>query len=197
MTRLYPGTQEDNLKSILLNDFSGGLNTYKSSINLNANESPACLNVIPMPGRLITRGGWFVQTPLSGTNLACDLLYYFEDYNGGNHIMMFAGGNLYDVTQPTAVEIGTNVYTANQQVGCVDIGGYMYFSTENVPLSKYDAPNQTITVVTKSSITGAVPPPMSPYLTLYSGSIVAIRPNFPGNGYYPNSFAWSAVNDPT
>ena len=104
MVKKATGALDDALNTLVINDFSGGLNTYCSALSLKSNESPDCLNVVPFIGRLLYRGGWLNYASIAA---AADQLYAFYDADGNKHLVVWANGNLYDVISGTAVLIAS------------------------------------------------------------------------------------------
>jgi len=171
---------------------------------LAPNQSPDMLNCIPLPGRLIFRGGYDVFSNLPGTP---DNVLNFYDSNGAKHIAVWAGGNLYDCVSGIPVLVPTAGYTAGNNVGCVELDGKAYWSSlgqggsNPVPLRVWDPALGTEAAVVSAGGTGVADPPASGFLFLYTNCIVALAP-FWGtpivtNVYQPNVFTWCGVNDPT
>ena len=191
--RASKGQQEDSYQRLLLNDFAGGLNTYIGAMSLPSNASPDMLNVIPLPGRLKYRGGYSAFSALLYT---ADQAYQFYDTTGARHIAIWAYGNLYDVTSGAPVTVASAVYTVGQRVGVCDISGLLYWSTQTVALQYWNPVTSTAAAVVQ---TGANTPPSSPYLFVYTGSIVALGVNYtPGTpaDYQPTVMGWSGTNAP-
>ncbi len=187
--------KDDGLKRAVFNDFAGGLNLYKGALDLNANESPDMLNVIPFPGKLQFRGGW---TQYSTLPFPADDAYAFYDSGGALHYAVWANGNLYDVVSGAAVLIAASVYTSSSgvRIGHTQLNGILYWSTQTVAIQFWNPQLGTNGPVPQ---TGSSLVPCAQYLTVYTGAIVAFAINFtPGTptNYQPNVFAWSAVNQP-
>ena len=191
--RAPKGMLEDSYQRLLLNDFSGGLNTYTGAISLPSNASPDMLNVIPTPGRLRYRGGYNSYSPLTHTaDQVCD----FYDTAGTHHYVVWENGAIVDVYTGAEVAVTSNGYTAGQRVGCCTISGVLYWSTQTVPLQYWNPVANTHGAVVQ---TGATTPPCSPYLFVYAGSIVAAGVNYvpatPAD-YQPTVMGWSVPNQP-
>ena len=196
------GSLEGNYKRIFLNDWSGGFNTYKGSLNLSANEFPDGANVFPVPGALLYVGGW---SSFSDLPAAADMAYppcdrgAFYDSAGSKHLPVWAGGYLYDVVNGTAVQIVDATqdppvpesYTAGERVGVMDNNGIIYWSTESVPLRYWNPATGEVGAVVQ---TGPDAPPASPCLFYYAGSIVACGVKWGSSAFQPNVFSWSGVN---
>lgn len=194
MAQPLKAPKDDALKRLLINDFAGGLNVNKGALDLNANESPDMLNVIPFNGRLQYRGGW---TQYSTIPFPADDAYSFYDSGGALHYAIWANGNLYDVVSGAPILVAAAVYThvAGNRIGHTQLNGILYWSTQTVPLQFWDPQLGTFGAVAQ---TGTSMPPSGTYLTVYTGSIVSFAVNFTTSPstYQPNVFAWSATNQP-
>jgi len=160
------------LKKGAFADFSGGWVVYTGAMALSGNQSPDMLNVIPFPGKLQYRGGTSVYSALP---YAADASYQFYDGNDANHFMVWAHGNLYDCISGTYVLIASGAYTAGARIGHVDLNGILYWSTETVAIQYWDPVAATHGAVAQ---TGSSLVPSSPYLTIYTNSIIACGVNF-------------------
>jgi len=181
------------LKKGAFADFSGGWHVYEGAMALSSNQSPDMLNVIPFPGRLQYRGGSAIYSTLP---YAADASYQFYDANEANHFVVWAGGNLYDCASGVYVLIASSVYTAGVRIGHVDLNGVLYWSTQTVPIQYWNPVAGTHGAVAQ---TGSSLVPCSPYLTIYTNSIIACGVNFvpsSPSSYQPTVFSWSAVNQP-
>ena len=182
---------DDGLFQLQVMDMSGGLNTNTGATSLAPNQTPDCLNVIGFPGRLQYRGGFTLFCSLPAL---ADREYRFFDISGTQHLMVWAGGDLYDCKTGTAVLITATVYTAGQQIAVVASNYIMYWATPTVPLRQYDGTTEA--AVVDSMAVGSVAPPAGSYLTVYNGQLVMLQPVI-SSVTYSSSFMWSDVNDAT
>lgn len=189
MARVPKDTLDNSYARLVLSDFSLGLNTYKGALALGSNESPDMLNVIPFPGRLQYRGGWDIHSTIP---LNPDHVTNFFDTNGTKHFITWAGGNIYENVNSSPTLLLSNVYVPGQLVGSVVLNGVLYWSTATVALQFYNPVTSTSGDVVQ---TGPSLVPMSPYIFLYTQSIVALQVDF-GTGVQENVFSWSGINDP-
>jgi hypothetical protein len=180
-------------------DFSGGWVVYTGALALAGNQSPDMLNVVPFPGRLTYRGG---TSKYSTLPYVADATYQFYDTNEANHFAVWAGGNLYDCISGTPVLIAASVYspstipTEGLRIGRVDLNGILYWSNQTVALQFWNPVTATHGAVPQ---TGSSLVPSSPYLTIYTNSIVACGVNFTPatpSAFQPNVFSWSAFDAP-
>lgn len=188
MVALPKAALDDSYKQLLLTDFKGGLNTNTGALDLAADETPDCLNVIPFPGRWQYRGGY---TRYSTLPAKADGAYAFYDSNGSKHYAVWSNGNLYDCVSGAPVLIAAATYTAGQQVGRQDANGRLYYSTSTVTLRVWNP-----VAGTEAAVVGAYPIPASSFLSLYAGQMIALAPTLTGTPFI-NEFVWSDVNDPT
>ena len=190
--RASKGQLEDSYQRLLLNDFSGGLNTYIGAMALPSNTSPDMLNVLPLQGRLKYRGGYTLASALAYT---ADQAFEFYDTAGGHHLAVWANGNLYDCTTATPTLVIAACYTAGQRVGCCTQNGILYWSTWTVAIQYWNPTNITPTgAVTKTGVSDV---PFSPYLFMYAGSIVALGVQYgAGATKQPLVMGWSVTNQP-
>lgn len=193
MSQLTQGVFDDSLPSLPIKDISGGMNTQDGALSLASNQTPMCQNVIGFPGRTIYAGGYNLYTALD-TGVQGDGGWQFYDNNGAKHLIVWAGGNMYDTVNGVKVTIATGCYQAGQNIGKIDQNGNLYWSTLTVPIQIY---NGTTTIpVVNSMATGAVAIPASDYLCSYAGSIIAANPVIGGTPN-PGSLIGSNVNDVT
>lgn len=170
---------DDSWQAIQINDFSGGLVTLASSLSLQQNQSPAMLNCIPLPGRLMFRGGYVIET--SGLPGPCDQAYSYFDADGDKHYMVWSDGDLYDCVTGVPILVEAACYTAGYRIGVVDgFGGILLWSSggdgfgnDTVPLRYYNAVAGTAGAVVTS---GDVDPPASDFLFMYGNQVVALAP---------------------
>jgi len=198
------GSLDDSYSAIKIMDFAGGLVTTAASTSLASNQSPDMLNCIPLPGRLIFRGGY---SDICDLPAKADQAYVFYDLNHVKHYAIWSDGTLYDCVSGVAVPIDIGSYTAGVNVGCVDFNGKLYWSCgypNQVPLRYWDPVAGTTAPVTTSGSPGSVDPPSSDFLFMYTGSTVALAPYWGAGGsppasnvYQPNVFCWCNTNDPT
>jgi hypothetical protein len=179
-------------------DFAGGWVVYTGAMALSSNQSPNMLNVIPFPGRLQYRGGW---TPYSTLPFTADASYQFYDADEASHFMVWAGGNLYDCVSGSPTLIASSVYVPNAppvggRIGHCDLNGILYWSTGSVAIQFWDPVGGGLGPVAQ---TGSSPVPSSPFLTIYTNSIIACGVNFTPAveaDFQSTVFSWSAVNEP-
>lgn len=193
MSQLTKGVFDDALPTLSVKDISGGLNTMDGALSLASNQTPACSNVIGFPGRTLYIGGYNSYTPLDA-GVQSDGGWQYYDTNGAKHIIVWAGGNMYDTVNGIKTTIATSVYLAGQNIGKIDQNGMLYWSTLTVPIQVYDG--VTTVPVISSTMTGVVAIPASDYLTSYAGSILAANPTI-GGIKNPGAILGSNVNDPT
>jgi hypothetical protein len=202
MARPPSAPLDDAYRSIIINDFSGGLVTVASSLSLASNQSPDMLNVIHLPGRLLFRGGYdYISDPFPA---GADAAYPFYDSVGAKHYVVWANGNVYDVVNGNLQLIEAGVYTAGQRIGHVAHRGILYWSSGQpvpVPMRFWKPSDNTKGPVTNSGAPGSADPPASDFLFLYLNSIVALAPTWGAplvaTTYQPNVFIWCATDDPT
>ena len=164
----------------------------EGALDLAPNESSDILNCFPVPGRLQYRGGWYIYSTVPAP---ADYVYAFKDSADTLHYVVWANGQLYEVTGGIArliIPSTQNQYTPKQRVGAVSIDGILYWSTQTVPLQYWNPQTDEYGAVVQ---TGVSPPPASPYLFLYTNAIVALSPDF-GTGPQYNVFSWSEINLP-
>lgn len=201
MARPPVASLDDSYTSIKMMDFSDGLKTTASTMALGPNQTPDSMNVIPLPGRVIFRGGYTSITELIADS---DQVLVFYDSNHAKHYAIWAGGSLYDCVTGVAVLVEAACYSAGQNVGAVCQDGVLYWSCGlpvNVPLRYWNPATGGIAAVVSAGGTGVADPPSSDFLFLYLDCIVALAPYWgeplSANAYQPNVFCWSNVKDPT
>jgi len=108
--------------------------------------------------------------------------------------MVWANGNLYDCVNGAASLIKAGAYTVGQQIGRVDLGGILYYTTVTVPLRQWNGTTEQ--AVANSGGVGTVPPPSGTVLAAYAGSLICGNPTVSAVNY-PGGFIYCNVNDPT
>lgn len=194
MARTPQSTLDDSYKAIPITSFDGGMVTTASPLILGSNQSPAMLNVIHLPGRLMYRGGYLNFCPTPGS---ADGSYSFYDQNGTKHWMVWANGNVYDCVSGVATVVEAAVYTAGQRIGVCDLQGILYWSTGQpnpVPIRFWN-PKLNTKGALPASGSGDINPPASDFLMIYTNAIVALAPTWAGS-YQPNVMCWSDINAP-
>lgn len=199
--RTAPGTTDDNLTRVQITDFAGGLVTAIGALSLAQNQFPACLNIIPMIGRVLFRGGWTIYGTIPA---AADAAFPFKDSLGNSHYAIWAGGSLYDCFGGGASLVEGAIYTAGQNIGRVSDDGILYWSTGQpnpVPIRFWNPITGG-----KGQLPGnlsdpsAVDPPASDFLLMDAGSVVALAPTWgsplTADVYQPTVYAFSNANAP-
>jgi len=193
-------------KSLNMNDFSGGWNVVTGAMGLPLNQSPDCLNVLPLPGKLRFRGGTINKVALPHP---ADHAFPFYDSAGGKHYAIWAGGTLYDVASGAVVTVDAASYTsvAGVKIGACVLNGVLLWSVGDawtpVKLRFWNPAASTHGAVTSSTGVGLVDAPASSFLFTYLNQVYALSPlwgKVGGSGtdvYQKNVMAISEVNDYT
>ncbi len=181
---------EDGQYQLQLLDFSGGLCTELDALDLNSNQTPDCKNVFSIGKKLVYSGGYALFCALAAQ---ADQAATFVDNNGVRHLMIWAGGTLYDCRTGAAVAIDAASYTAGQQIGWGIMNGAtgnpnLVWTALGVPMRRYDG---TTAAAIAASI-GTVP--SGNYILIYNGQCVVGQPRI-GAATNPSSIMWSNVND--
>ncbi len=194
---------EDNYTRVQITDFAGGLVTAIGALSLQSNQWAEGMNIIPMIGRVLFRGGWSIYGTIPA---ATDAVLPFKDSNGDWHYAVWAGGSLYDCYGGGASTVELAIYTAGQNIGAVVDDGILYWSTGQpnpVPIRYWNPVAGTKGQLAGNLVpAGSVDPPASDFLLMDAGSIIALAPTWGSVGgvgadvYQPVVFCWSNVNAP-
>jgi hypothetical protein len=180
----------EQTRQLNITDMSKGLVTNIGALSLGPNQTPDSLNVFAYNGEMLFRGGYEEFAALT-VGADADCLYY--DTTPTKHMLVWLGGDIYDVASGTAVLVAAGVYSAGEQIAKTQLNGVLYWATLSVPLRQYDGTTEQ--AVANSGGVGTVPPPACNFLLTYAGSIVAVAPITVGVPEL-SSFMWSNVNDP-
>lgn len=185
---------DDVMTAIQITDFSGGLNSESDPSDLPMNTSPDCQNVkFNKAGRVIGREGFMDK--ITGLAGAPDGLAFFYDVGGGRKIVLWAAGNIYNVSDLVSASlIASSVYTAGERVAWTVLNSVLYYSDGTIPLRQWDGTTEQ--AVANSGGAGTIAPPAARVLTTYAGSIVAGNTNV-GGFQEPHAVRWCVVNDAT
>jgi hypothetical protein len=119
----------------------GGLNTKFSKTILPDNESPDCANVLFENGAAGTRGG---STALAGTSFGshiCDGLYTRHDNDGTETMVVWGGGDMFDLQSTTFVTIPSaqSIFNSGVRIGASEYENYLFIGQSGVTNPyKYD-----------------------------------------------------------
>lgn len=189
---------DDAMLAFRVTDFSGGLNSEMDQLDLKEDSSPDCENVkITKPGRLIGRDGYVAR--ITGITNAPDGIDFFYDALGSRRVVMWANGNIYDVTGHTLSVIASSVYESGTRVCSHALNGTIYYSdgatTASGSIRMWDGTTEG-PLVTSGEV-GSIPTPACKVMTSYAGSLVIGNLKFEDGTTAPHAYMWADVNDPT
>lgn len=192
---------DDAMLAFRVTDFSGGLNSEMDALDLSENSSPDCQNVkITKPGRLIGRDGYTVR--ITDYTDKPDGIAFFYDATGTRRLVLWKGGNIYDVTGHTLSLIASSVYESGRRVCSVALNGKLYYSDgytiANGGIRYWDGTTEGPLVSSSPGTGGVIFTPACKVMTSYAGSLVIGNVRYQEDGSTaPHAFLWSDVNDPT
>lgn len=191
---------DDAMLALRVQSFEGGLDSETDPSDLDPKFSPDCQNVkLTQFGRIIGRLG--STNKITGFTAAPDGIAFFYDASGGRHKVLWAAGNIYDVTSDaTATLIKSAVYTAGLRVCWATLNNILYYSDgetiiTSAGIRKFDGTTEG--PLTSAGGAGIIPTPACKVMTTYAGSLVIGRVKYTGGTYDKHAFMWSDVNDPT
>lgn len=197
---------EDALLRIVVQDFLGGLNSETDPGDLPPNTSPDCENVRFGPGRVYGRNGYVVRT--SGLPAVADGIAFFYDRNNDRRVVIWANGNVYDVTDFSLTLVASSVYTAGYRITWTVLNSVLYFSdgftigssgTDDSGIRYYDPYTSLVTapLLISSGSVGSIETPACKVLTTKAGSLVLGNIKYVDGSLAPHAVMWTNVNDPT
>ena len=187
-------TLEDDLKSIDILDFTGGLNSITDLFDLDLTQSPDCLNVYAEIGRLVGRKGSQSIVTMSGTS---DGIMQMYDALGSRRKFVWNNGNLVETTFGTEDIKATGSYNAGNRVCHTVLNGIIYYSDGIIPIRQYDPITGVDSDITPDlSRAGAIPVPSANVLITYTGALVAGACVAAGV-FEPQQFRWCDINNPS
>ncbi len=112
----------------------GGLDTKFAKTIIPDNESPDCANVLFENGAAGTRGG---TTALAGTSFGShigDGLYTRHDNDGTETMVVWGGGDMFDLQSTTFVTIPSaqSVFISGTRIGAVEYENYLFIGQSGV-----------------------------------------------------------------
>lgn len=123
--RMYPSTGR-----ILLD---GGLDTKFAKTIIPDNESPACQNVTFENGAVGTRGGSTALAGSFGSHVG-DGLYTRHANDGSETMVVFGGGDMFDLQSTTFVTIASaqSVFVSGSRIGASEYENYLFIGQSGV-----------------------------------------------------------------
>lgn len=192
---------EDALVGLIIGSFDGGLQSDVDPSDLPISASPDCENVrFSSMGSLEGRDGWsIVQAIVNGTLV--DGQNRFFDTNDSECIVIFANGNLYDVSNSRTK---AGVYASGTRVASTVLNGELIYSdgdtlynVNTTGLRYYNPATNTDNYITSSGSPGTMGPPAAKALTTYQGCVLAGNCKFVDGSLHPDSVCRSNVADKT
>lgn len=162
--------------------FEGGLNNKYPPAIIQDNESPDCLNVYSVNGAVEVRGGSTQLNTTPVATAAIDGLYTREDNGGGQTMVAFCNGSMWQLgtTTFTTVASAQSVFTAGVRVGATNYlnklylgnGGVIPYKYDGVAFTRHGVYAPTATAVVATGAAGNVPPQDWVYAYTYVNSAV-------------------------
>lgn len=199
-SRTLKNSLDDALLALRITDFSGGLNSEMDPLDLPENSSPDCENVkINKPGRLIGREGHTQR--IGGLGSTPDGIAFFYDALGARRLVLWVGGDMYDVTAHSLTLVKSGAYTNGSRVTSHALNGILYYSDGSTihggvsGIRQWDGATEQALLSAGGS--GVIDTPAAKILTSYAGSLVLANVTFVDGSTAPHAFMWSDTNDPT
>lgn len=113
--------------------FDGGLNSKFEKTLIAENESPDCANVSFTNGAVGTRGGSTSIASSFGSHIG-DGIYVRHDNSGAETMVVFGGGNMYDLQASTFVTVPSaqSVFVSGSRVGAAEYENYLFIGQSGV-----------------------------------------------------------------
>lgn len=198
----FKGSIDDVMQAISLPDFNAGLMSDYDVADLPMNASPDCENVYFRPGRIHGRAGYVVRN--ATIPALADGAKFFYDSAGARRLVVWAYGNVYDMTDHNLTQVKASAYTAGYRVCSAELNGILYFSDgETIASSSgiryYDPVTSTIDtpVLTSAGGAGVIATPACKAMAVYNGALVIGNIKYTGGTYAKDAIHWSDVLDPT
>ena len=127
--------------------FDGGLNNEFERALIQDNESPSCANVVFSDGAVATREGVSKFNTAPVGSYVCDGLYVRHDNDGGQTMVAWYNGTLYQmaVTTFSTVPSAQSIYSAGASVYSAEYENYIFFGNGSQTPYKYGGDSHSFT----------------------------------------------------
>lgn len=203
---------DDAMRPIVLLDYLGGLNSETDPADLPVgdprvpNQTPDCQNVYFVPGIVRGRAGY--QEKVTGLPAAPDGLAFYYDSTGARRLVVWSGGNLYDITTFAATLVEAGCYEAGQRIACAVLNSVLYFSdgktifsngTNSSGIRSCDLPvsfSAPVFYSTGDPALGYIPLPAAKVMCVKDGCLVLGCIKYVNGTFARQSAVWTNVNSP-